>query len=327
MAVSPSMTDDDVPAGHSTRTAPEAQGASTGRRARRPQADASAPARAVTAPRPRAGTADGPGDDGSVATVTGPFARTAGDAVAGGGEYAGRVAFVTGSGSGIGAACARRLAAAGAFVVLADRDTVAAKEVAGEIEAAGGTALAVAVDVADPESVAQAVATAIEAGGRLDLAVNNAGIATDRAPLEDISLADWDRVLAVNLSGVFYSMRAEIPAMLAAGGGSIVNMASVLGTVGLQGTPAYVAAKHGVIGLTRVAALDNATRGIRVNAVAPGFIDTTMVSSHRGARFFQPMNRLGTAAEVAEVVHFLLSDRASLVTGSVYSADGGFTAR
>lgn len=246
-------------------------------------------------------------------------------------ECSDKVALLTGAGSGIGAACARRLARAGARVVATDLDTHTVKEVVATIEDAGGEALALEADVTDPDSLERAVQVTVGTFGRLDLAVNNAGVSAGREPVETTPAQDWQRVLDVNLSGVFYSMRAEITAMLRGDGGSIVNMASVLGVVGFAGSAPYVAAKHGVIGLTKTAALDYATRGIRVNAVAPGFVDTPLLHvdgrPRRGAALFSPINRLGTVDEVAEVVVFLLSDRASLVTGSVYLADGGMAAR
>lgn len=248
-------------------------------------------------------------------------------------ECSGKVALVTGAGSGIGAACARRLASAGAQVVLTDRHPDGVKEVAAQIERDGGAAIALEADVTDPDAIERAVQAAVGTFGRLDLAVNNAGITAGREPVGTTPAEDWQRVLDVNLSGVFYSMRAEIAAMLHGdgGGGSIVNMASVFGTVGFAGSAPYVAAKHGVIGLTKTAALEYATRRIRVNAVAPGFVDTPLLHvdgrRQRGAALMAPINRLGTAEEVAEVVVFLLSDRASLVTGSVYLADGGLSAR
>ncbi len=247
-------------------------------------------------------------------------------------DFTGRVALVTGAGAGIGAACALLLAEAGARVLVTDIDATAAGTVADKITAAGGTARADRVDVTDPASLDHAVATAVSAYGRLDLAVNNAGITLPGAPTGQYPTDRWQRIIDVNLSGVFYSMRAEIPAMLDVGGGAIVNMASVLGVVGAVKNPAYVAAKHGVIGLTKVAALDYATQSVRVNAVAPGFVDTDFMAGENGKRprglaIAAPNQRFGRPAEVAQVVLFLLSDDASLITGSCHLADGGYSAR
>ncbi|MBX6388356.1 MAG: SDR family oxidoreductase [Frankia sp.] len=248
-------------------------------------------------------------------------------------ECADHVALVTGAGGGIGAACARRLAAAGATVVVTDVDEASAKNVAAELEQSGARALALPLDVTDPQAAVDAVAETVRTFGRLDLALNNAGISLPRQALDAVPVELWQRVVETNLSGVFYCMRAEIPAMLEAGGGSIVNMASVLGVVGFGELSPYVAAKHGVIGLTKTAAIEYASRGIRVNAVAPSFADTQMLTvgitprKARAAALLAPMARLVTPDEVAEVTVFLLSARASAVTGSVHLIDCGYAAR
>ncbi|MCM2387562.1 SDR family NAD(P)-dependent oxidoreductase [Streptomyces albipurpureus] len=247
-------------------------------------------------------------------------------------EFDGRTAFVTGGASGIGLAVCALLAARGAAVAVADVDAVAAKNVAGQLTANGGTAIGLAVDVADPESVREAVEATVERLGGLHLAVNNAGISGAVAPLADYPLADWRRVMAVNLDGVFHSLRCELPVMSAAGGGAVVNVASVMGTVATSGGSAYVAAKHGVIGLTKTAALEYASQGIRVNAVGPGFIETPLLQrvnaeGRAALAALHPEGRMGTSEEVAEIICFLLSDRASFVQGSYHLVDGGYTAR
>jgi NAD(P)-dependent dehydrogenase (short-subunit alcohol dehydrogenase family) len=247
-------------------------------------------------------------------------------------DFDGKVALVTGAASGIGEAVARQLAARGAKVVVADLKRDGAQAVADAIIAAGGTAAAVAVDVGKMEQVEQAVQFALDSYGALHVAVNNAGIGGKNAPLEDYGFEDWQKVIEINLSSVFYSMKYEIAAMLKSGGGAIVNMASILGSVAFPNAPAYVAAKHGVVGLTKSAALDYAKKGIRVTAVGPGFIDTPLLAglpreAYDGLTALHPLGRLGTSDEVAALTLFLLSDAASNITGSYHLVDGGFVAQ
>ena len=243
-----------------------------------------------------------------------------------------KVALVTGAGSGIGAAIAAELAAEGAAVVVQDLDLAKAKVVTEAILAKGGKATAAAGDVADPDQVAELVRNTAGWGGALHLLVNNAGIGGPLAPVGEYPLDGWKKVIDVNLNGVFYGMRFAIPEMLKAGAGSIVNMSSILGSVGFAGASAYVAAKHALQGLTRAAAIEYAPKGIRVNAVGPAFIETPLLSAlppgaKEGLVAIHPVGRLGTPEEVAALTLFLLSDRASFVTGSYHLVDGGYTAQ
>lgn len=246
--------------------------------------------------------------------------------------FTGKTALVTGAGSGIGEAIAKGLAASGAKVVVQDLKSDAAARVTAEITTAGGTAWATAGDVSDPTAVQAIVDFSVEKGGALNLLVNNAGIGGPLVPVGEYPLDGWRHVMGVNLDGVFYGMRFAIPEMLKAGGGAIVNIASILGSVGFANASAYVAAKHALLGLTRAAALEYSAKSIRINAIGPAFIDTPLLSNlPEGAKealvAAHPIGRLGQADEVADLTQFLLSDKASFITGSYHLIDGGYCAQ
>jgi NAD(P)-dependent dehydrogenase (short-subunit alcohol dehydrogenase family) len=245
-------------------------------------------------------------------------------------RHDGKTAIVTGAASGIGLAIARDLAESGATVVVSDLDADKTEAMAAEI---GHGALACVADVADAAAVEALVGFAMQRTGRLDLLVNNAGIGGPLGPVGDYALEEWHRVIDVNLHGVFYGTRYAVPAMKTGGGGAIVNIASILGSVGFAGASAYVSAKHALLGLTRATALDHAANGIRANAVGPAFIHTPLVDSaldetaQAGLAGMHALGRMGTPEEVSGLVCFLLSDRASFITGSYHLVDGGYTAQ
>lgn len=247
--------------------------------------------------------------------------------------FDGRVALVTGGGSGIGEATAKELASLGAKVVVTDIRLEAAQRVVDEIVEAGGTAIAFQGNTAVAEDSEKAVAFSVETYGKLNYAVNNAGIGGASAPVGEMDVDAWDTVVGINLNGVAYGMRYQIPAMLAAGAeeSAIVNMASIHGTVAAPGNAAYTATKHAVVGVTKNAAAEYGAQGLRINAVGPGYIDTPLLADapaevKEGLVAKHPLGRLGTADEIARVIRFLLSEDASFVTGSYYLIDGGYTA-
>jgi len=247
-------------------------------------------------------------------------------------RFDGKTALVTGAGSGIGAEIARQLASEGASVVVTDIKAEAAEAVVAQITDAGGTAASFVQNTATWQDSEAAVRFAQDTYGGLHLAVNNAGIGAPPQTIGDYDVDAWDRVRAVDLDGVFYGLKFELPAIVASGGGAVVNMASILGSVGMANNAAYVASKHALVGLTKVAALEYTAQGVRTNAVGPGFIDTPLVRASLSADALSALEkehaagRLGTDAEVAALTLFLLSDAASFISGSYHLVDGGYTA-
>lgn len=250
-------------------------------------------------------------------------------------NFAGKVAYVTGAASGIGRAAAVAFAEAGADVAVVDVNRSGAEETAQQIQKLGRRALIVRADVSQDEDTRHAIDETVATLGRLDYAFNNAGIEGKNAPTVDLAVEDWDRVISVNLRSIFLSMKYEIPHMLGQGGGAIVNCASVAGLVGFAGLPAYTASKHGIVGLTKTAALEYVTQKIRINAVAPGVIDTPMIERFSGGTEagrkamtdLEPIGRMAKPEEVANAVIWLCSDGASYVNGYTLAVDGAFVAR
>jgi NAD(P)-dependent dehydrogenase (short-subunit alcohol dehydrogenase family) len=244
-----------------------------------------------------------------------------------------KVAIVTGGGSGIGRAIAILYASEGAKIVVSDVDEKGGMETVSQIKANDGQAVFVKADTSKPDESRNVTEVAVATFGGLHIAVNNAGIGGPISMVGEYPIDGWDKVISINLSGVFYGLRYQIPAILSSGGGSIVNMASILGKVGTKGSAAYVAAKHGIIGLTETAALEYADQNIRINSIGPGYILTPLVTKALDAATLNalvglhPMGRLGTSEEVAELALWLNSDKASFVTGAYYNVDGGYLAQ
>lgn len=242
----------------------------------------------------------------------------------------GKVAIVTGGASGIGEAIVYKFIEEGARVVIADVDEKAGKKLQKE---AGDQSIFVKADASSLEDNQRLVKETIKHFGKLDIAINNAGIGGESAPVGENTPEMWDKVIAINLNGVYYGMHYQIPAMLENGGGSIVNMASILGSVGTANSAAYSAAKHGVVGLTKSAALEYGTQNIRINSIGPGYIQTPLLDKHLSKeqldmlREMHAMKRLGKAEEVAELALWLASDKSSFATGAYYLVDGGYTAQ
>ena len=244
-------------------------------------------------------------------------------------SFQGRVALVTGAVSGIGAAICRQLAGLGATVVAADLDGDGAKALAISTD---GSVHPMSLDVSDPYTVNAAIDRIVRDHGGLHMVVNNAGIGGRQLDTAEYPLDEWHRVMAVNLHGVFHVMKYAITRMLPQGEGVIVNMASVLASNGWAGSAAYVAAKHALVGMTKSAALEYASRGLRINAIGPGFIDTPLLEALDPEEYaalvgLHPAGRLGSAEEVAELTCFLLSPQASFINGSYHLVDGGYSAR
>ncbi|ADB38214.1 glucose 1-dehydrogenase [Spirosoma linguale] len=247
--------------------------------------------------------------------------------------FAGKVAFVTGAGTGIGRATALAFSSRGASVVIADVAEETLQETAQLIEKQGGHSLAVVCDVTQEKQIKMALDKAIDTFGRLDYAFNNAGVEQPKAPLADIEVAEWDRIINTDLRSMFLCMKHEIPLLLSQGGGAIVNTSSGAGVKGIEGQTAYAAAKHGIIGLTKSAALDYAAQNIRINAVCPGFIDTPMMDRFSGGTeegrheviSQEPIGRAGKPEEIADAVIWLCSEASSFIVGHALVVDGGQT--